>query len=105
MGNWIGWILDFVGKVFGSITGLIIALLKVAIVISIIQGIFTGDWRNLLLCGILVVFIILTGRYAGNMIAFFSTVIPFSDELFDIDPSLKEKGEKFREDGYNVFKK
>lgn len=91
--------LDLIGKIIG----VLIKLLKVAIVISIIQGFITGDWSNLILSCVLVAFIVLTSRYASNMIAYFSTFVPFVGELFNVDSGLRAKGEKFKENGFNVF--
>lgn len=92
-------------QMLGSVVGLLIKVLKVLIVISLLQGIFTGNWRNLIACGILVLFLLLTSRYASNMIAWLSTFIPFSSELFGVDPSLREKGEQIRENGNDMFKR
>jgi len=101
MGNFINLIKQILGKGIG----IVITLFKVMVVIALVQGIVTGNWRNAIICGVLIVFIVLVSRYATNMIAFFSTFIPFAGELFQVDPELREKGEQFRENGYDIFKK
>ena len=102
--NMIRYFFGRIPQLFGNVVGLIFTALKVLIVMSLIEGAVTGNWGNLFACGFLLVFIVLVSRLAGNHVAFLSTFIPFAGELFDVDPAVIEKGERFKKD-FDPFKK
>ena len=97
--------IDLIKKIFGIGGSLVIVALRIALVLSAITGVFTGDWTLLFVVGGTIVFALLVLRGMGNQIAAMAACLPFSRELFGIDEEILKKGEKVIESGWDIFKR
>jgi hypothetical protein len=101
-----GRYLQLLWEKVGGFIGLLITLFKIAVVVAIIQGFLTGDWMNLVKCGILVVLAVLISRGISNHAAFLAASFPFGKEivnLLHLDPGLVDKGNRIREKSKGGF--
>lgn len=89
----------------GTGAGALVKIIKIATLLGLVVGFFTGDWRLFALGVFTILFAMFALRGISNHIAFLSTFIPFAGELFNVDPEIRGKGEKLRDAGFpfNLF--